>query len=61
MEVAFLTTRVKAPDEDDWDNLKRVMKYIKGTLGFKLSLRVDRLSLIKWWVDASFATHDYFL
>ena len=25
--VAFLTTRVKRPDDDDWGKLKRVLKY----------------------------------
>ena len=29
--VAFLTTRVKAPEKDDWGKLKQVMKYLKGT------------------------------
>ncbi len=29
--VAFLTTRVKVPDEDDWGKLKRVLKYLNGT------------------------------
>eukprot|EP00804_Cyclotella_cryptica_P005141 CCRYP_018676-RA/>CCRYP_018676-RA protein AED:0.47 eAED:0.17 QI:0/0/0/0.75/0.33/0.25/4/0/800 len=29
--VAFLTTRVKRPDKDDWGKLKRVLKYLKGT------------------------------
>jgi len=29
--VAFLTTRVKEPDEDDWAKLKRVLKYLHGT------------------------------
>ena len=28
--VAFLTTRVKLPDEDYWGKLKWVMKYIIG-------------------------------
>ena len=27
--VAFLTTRVKKPDEDDWGKLKRVLEYLK--------------------------------
>jgi hypothetical protein len=31
MAVSFLTTRVKAPDEDDWGKLMRVLKYINGT------------------------------
>ena len=35
------------------------MKYIKGTLVFKLTLRADSLSVIKWWVDESFATHKF--
>ena len=29
--VAFLSTRVKTPDEDDWGELKRVIKYLNGT------------------------------
>jgi hypothetical protein len=56
--VAFLTTRVKAPDEDDWGKLKRVLKYLKGTRGLKLTLSVDDMSIIKWWIDASYATHE---
>jgi hypothetical protein len=29
--VAFLTTRVKAPDKDDWGKVKRLLKYLNGT------------------------------
>jgi hypothetical protein len=56
--VAFLTTRVRGSDEDDWQKLKRVLRYIKGTIYLPLILRADRLNIIKWWVDASFAIHD---
>ena len=35
--VAFLTARVKVPDEDGWGKLKCVLKYIKGTVGIKLT------------------------
>ena len=55
--VAFLTTRVKEPDEDDWGKLKRVLRYLYSTLHMKLTLSVDNLSTIKWWVDASDNTH----
>ena len=55
--VAFLCTRVKEPDEDDWGKLKRVLKYLKGTPKAKLTLRANSLSIIKWWVDGSFAVH----
>ena len=56
--VAFLTTRVKRPDEDDWGKLKRLLKYLKGTKHMKLTLRVDSLNCIRWWVDASYNVHD---
>jgi hypothetical protein len=29
--VAFLTTRVREPDEDDWNKLAHMMKCIRGT------------------------------
>jgi hypothetical protein len=55
--VAFLTTRVKSPDKDDWGKLKRVLKYLNGTKYLKLQLSVDDLGLLKWFVDASHNTH----
>jgi hypothetical protein len=56
--VAFLTTRVKKPDDNDWGKLKRLLKYLKGTRHMKLTLSVDNLSLIRWWVDASYNVHE---
>jgi hypothetical protein len=54
--VAFLKTRVKSPDEDDWMKLKRLLKYIMGTIYMPLILKADSLNIVKWWVDASYAT-----
>ena len=56
--VAFLMTQVKCPDRDDWGKLQRVMRYLKGTKHLKLTLSVDNLSIVKWWIDASYLTHD---
>ena len=56
--VAFLTTRVKRPDEDDWGKLKRVIKYLNGTRNLELRMSVDNIGSIKWYVDASYAIHD---
>ena len=56
--VAFLTTRVKAPDEDDWGKLKRVLRYLYSTRRLKLTLSADSLTNIKWYIDASHQTHD---
>jgi hypothetical protein len=54
LAVSFLTTRVKQQDEDDWNNLKWLLKYIRGTIYTPLIMRADILSIIKWWVDASY-------
>ena len=56
--VAFITIHVKAPNEDDWGKLKRVLKYLNGTKPLKLCLSADTLSVIQWYVDASHQTHD---
>jgi hypothetical protein len=52
-----LTTRVNEPDEDDWGKLKRLLKYIHANIYMPLILRADSLSIIKWWVAASYAAH----
>eukprot|EP00804_Cyclotella_cryptica_P003532 CCRYP_002153-RB/>CCRYP_002153-RB protein AED:0.61 eAED:0.32 QI:0/-1/0/1/-1/1/1/0/615 len=56
--VAFLTTRVKQPDEDDWGKLKRVLRYLNGTKEMGLRLGVENMGLVRWYVDASYATHE---
>ena len=56
--VAFLCTRVKSPDVDDYKKLCRVMRYLRGTKTMPLAtLEADSLNVVKWWVDASFAVH----
>jgi hypothetical protein len=37
---------MKAPDEDDWGKLKRVLKYLNGTKHLKLTLSVEDLGLL---------------
>ena len=55
--VAFLTTRVKAPDTDDSKKLGRVLRYLKHAPHIPLTLEADGTHSIKWWIDASFAVH----
>ena len=43
--TAFLTMRVRSPDEDDWGKVKRVLSYMKGTLHMPLILSADLLTL----------------
>ncbi len=54
--TAFLTTRVRCPDEEDWGKVKRLLGYLKG-LHMPLILSADSLTLSRWWVDAAYAVH----
>ena len=55
--VAFLSTRVKQPDHDDYKKLARAMKYLRNTITLPLTLEADDLQLVHWWIDGAFATH----
>jgi hypothetical protein len=55
--VAFLCTRVKGPDVDDWKKLIRLLGYLKDTLFLPLILGCDGTGTMYWYVDASFAVH----
>ena len=48
---------MRGPDNDDYKNLVKVIKYIQGTIGLLLILSIDKSGNIKWYVDAVFALH----
>jgi hypothetical protein len=57
--VSFLTTRVQSPDEDDWEKLKRILKYLNGTRNLKLTLHTDQTKYaVHWYVDGSHQIHE---
>eukprot|EP00804_Cyclotella_cryptica_P029637 CCRYP_019028-RA/>CCRYP_019028-RA protein AED:0.31 eAED:0.31 QI:0/-1/0/1/-1/1/1/0/180 len=45
--AAFLTMRVKSPDEDDWGKVKQVLKYLNGMQQLGLTLSLDNLGIIR--------------
>ena len=55
--VFFLTTRVKAPDVDDWGKSRNGIMYPKDMLCMKRYLTAESISNIFWWVDGSFGVH----
>jgi hypothetical protein len=55
--VAFLTTRVKGPDVDNWNKLLRLIRYLRGTLELPLTIRPSDMSVLRWYVDGSHASH----
>jgi hypothetical protein len=55
--VAFLATRVREPDQDNWAKLVHLMKCIRGTKMSPLIPSASGSGILKWWTDASFAVH----
>jgi hypothetical protein len=55
--IAFLTTRVKAPDIHDWRKLSHMMEYLRVERLRPLILSADGSGVLMWYVDASFAVH----
>ena len=58
--IAYLTTRVRCPNRDDWMKLVRMMKYLKQTINDCLTLQADGSGKLHWHVDAAFAVHPDF-
>jgi len=57
LAIAFLTTRVREPDEDDWRKLCHLIVYLKSTCKLPLVLGARNTGVLHWYVDASFAVH----
>ena len=56
--IVFLTTRVKAPDNDDRKKLSKLMKYLQDTRYLPLILEDDDSGVLKWYIDGSFTIHN---
>jgi hypothetical protein len=59
LAIAFLTTRVRQPDEDDWRKLHHLIVYLKSTCKLPLVFGARNTGVLHWYVDASFAVHPY--
>jgi hypothetical protein len=55
--VAFLTTRVRNPDQSDLSKLDRVLRYLNTTKNKTMKLKIGNNLSIYAYVDASFAVH----
>ena len=55
--VSFLSTRVLAPDQDDWKKLGRCLRYLKNNPYLPLTLEADGTGMVRWWVDAAYGVH----
>ena len=55
--IAFLTTRVREPDVNDWRKLHHFVEYLCSTRDLPLVLRANNTRVLSWYVDALFAVH----
>jgi hypothetical protein len=55
--VAFLCTRVKSCNEDNYKKLTRMLQFLRATKDDFLTLPANSLHNVRWWVDASYAVH----
>ena len=55
--MAFMCTRVKDPDEDDWKKLCGLIAYLKDMLDSCLTLKANQHKILAWHVDASHGAH----
>ncbi len=55
--IAFLTTRVREPDEDDWKKLKCLILYLNGTKDLVVTLSAENARILKWYIDAAYGVH----
>ena len=58
LAVAFLTTRVKAPTDDDQGKLMRVLKYLYSTKSQVLVLAPTGELKVEGYIDAAFGCHE---
>ena len=54
LSIAFLTTRVREPDEDDWRKLGHLVYYLQRSIELPLILGAKNTGVLHWYVDASF-------
>jgi hypothetical protein len=57
LSIAFLTTRVKGPDIDNWRKLCHLVEYLCSTPELPLILVANGTGVLSWYVDSSFAVH----
>jgi hypothetical protein len=57
MAIAFLTTRVRAPDVNDWRKLSHLMEYLRVDRLRPLILSANGSGVLMWYVNASFTVH----
>ncbi len=57
VSTAFLTTRVRCPDIQDWVKLRHLVEYLQSTVNLPLILDAMSGRVLHWYVGTAFAVH----
>jgi hypothetical protein len=57
LAIAFLTTRIRAPNTNDWEKHCHLIQYLRDDHDQPLVLGADNDGLLMWYVDTLFAVH----
>jgi hypothetical protein len=57
LSIAFLATRVRAPNIDDWEKLCHLMEYLRKDHTWPLVLGAKNNGLLMWYVAALLVVH----
>jgi hypothetical protein len=55
--VALLCTQVTKSTEQDWEKLRQLLQYLRGTKDMTRIVGANRLEVMQTWVDASYVVH----
>jgi len=58
LAVAFLCTRVSKSTEEDWEKLRRILKYTYKTIDLPRVIGAENINMLQTWVDAAYAVHN---
>ena len=58
LPIAFLCTRVSKSTEEDWEKLRRVLRYTYKTINLPRIIGAENISVLQTWVDAAYAVHN---
>ena len=58
LTIAFLCTRVSKSTKENWEKLRRLLRYIHGSIDTKRTIRAENMKITRTWVDVSYATHE---
>ena len=57
LDVSFMCTRISYSTDEDWEKLRRVLRYLQGTIDLTRIIEANGPDVLQTWLDVSSATH----